>query len=462
MSAALLWIGVPLVAAVVFWFFRRRTLFCILAIGGLNLLLGLLAWKLPIGGVINLFGFSFELKTGLTILGRSFVFEEGDRAFLMLIFGVGAFWYFGASMAKVGRSFAPLGLAVIALLVAALSVQPFLYSALLIEAAVLISVPMMILPGQSPGKGILRFIIFQTLAMPFILFAGWIATIVEANPTNSRLLLQAVFFLGLGFAFWLAIFPFYTWIPLLVSEVNPYLAGFVLNFFSTIVFLLSLEFLNTFAWLREFSLLYTALRLIGAIMVVIGGVWAAFEHHLARIYGYAVIMENGFSLLALSLHSQAGLEVFTTFFAGRLLSLAVWGLALAILAAQGWKTLEDVEGLLHEKPVTTGAILAGCFSVAGLPLLAIFPMRLFLLENLVREAPVTTFWVFVGGTGLFVAGLRLLSSVSHSDQDFQFNEEMFPAAMMALGVLAMILMGIFPGWLTRYLVGLLEAFGRLQ
>ncbi len=462
MSAALLWIGIPLVAAVVFWFLRNQKLLCILAIGALNLLLALLAWKLPIGGVINFLGLSIELKETWIILGRSFVFEAGDRSFLMLIFVMGAFWYIGAVVVKVGRTFAPLGLAVIAFLVAALSVQPFLYAALFIEAAVLFSIPMLIPPGQVPGKGILRYVIFQTLAMPFIMFAGWVATIVEANPTDQRLLLQAVLFMALGFAFWLAIFPFYSWVPLLTSEVNPYVAGFVLNFFPTIVFLLSLDFLNTFAWLRDFSLLYVALRLIGAIMVIIGGIWVAFERELARMYGYAVLMENGFSLLALSLHSRVGLEIFTTLFVGRLLSLAVWGLALANLSGQERVTLEDVEGLLHSKPVTAGVILASCLSVAGLPLLAVFPMRLFLLEQLVKVAPVTAFWVFIGGGGLFVAGLRLLNSMARSEQDYQFAEKVIPVVFMVLGTLAIIIVGIFPGWLTRNLVGLLDAFERLQ
>ncbi len=462
MSAALLWIGVPLMAAMVFWFLRRQKLLCILAIGALNLLLALLAWKLPIGGVINFLGLSIELKAVWTILGRSFVFGSGDHSFLMLIFGMGAFWYIGAGVAKVERTFAPLGLAVLAFLVAALAVQPFLYAALFIEAAVLFTVPMLVPPGQQPGKGILRFVIFQTMAMPFIMFAGWIATIVEANPTDQRLLLQAVLFMALGFAFWLAVFPFYSWVPLLTGEVNPYVAGFVLNFFPTIVFLLSLDFLNTFAWLREFSLLYVALRLIGAVMVVLGGIWVAFERELARMYGYAVIMENGFSLLALSLHSRVGLEIFTTLFLGRLLSLVVWGLALAILSGQRRVTLDDVEGLLYSKPVTAGAILAGCLSIAGLPLLAVFPMRLFLLEQLVKVAPVTVLWVFIGNIGLFVAGLRLVSSMARSDQGAQFDEKVIPAVFMALGTLAIIVVGVFPGWLTRNLVGLLDAFERLQ
>ena len=40
---------------------------------------------------------------------------------------------------------------------------------------------------------------------------------------------------------------------------------------------------------------------VGLIMVVSGGLLAAFQRHLGRIMGYAVIVETGFSILTISL-----------------------------------------------------------------------------------------------------------------------------------------------------------------
>ena len=68
---------------------------------------------------------------------------------------------------------APLGLAVVGLLVSTLAVEPFLYGALLIEVAVIVCVLMLAPPGETPGQGVLRFLIFQTLGIPFILFTGF-------------------------------------------------------------------------------------------------------------------------------------------------------------------------------------------------------------------------------------------------------------------------------------------------
>ncbi len=226
MSAPLIWIGLPFVFAALVGVLARSRRTSSLLPAAFCGLLALLAGLFPVSGTIVVGPLSFDLSTTLVILGRRFTINPEDRTFLMLLYLFGALWFFGGLVVKAHHSFAPLGLSIIALMVAALAVEPFLYAALLIETAVLLSVPLLVSPGKSPGSGVMRYVIFQTLAMPFLLVAGWAAAQVEANPANNDLLLQAVILLGLGFAFWLAVFPFYTWVPLLLEETSPYVAGF--------------------------------------------------------------------------------------------------------------------------------------------------------------------------------------------------------------------------------------------
>ena len=175
MSAPLIWIILPLVVSLVLWFQKERHQLVILLAAGLCLLLAFLAWRAPIDSLIQLGPVSFIISSSLTFLGRSFILASSNSAFLILIYLIGAFWLFGAIAAGVPDIFVPLGLALISLLVAALSVQPFLYAALLIEVAVLLSIPMLVPPGKAAGQGVIRYLIFQTLALPFILLAGWAA-----------------------------------------------------------------------------------------------------------------------------------------------------------------------------------------------------------------------------------------------------------------------------------------------
>ena len=123
---------------------------------------------------------------------------------LALIYGAAALWFFGAEAARAATRLVPMGFMIIALMVAAIAVQPFLYAALFIEMAILIAIPMLTTIYAPPGKGVLRFLIYQTLAMPFILVAGWLLAGVEASPGDLALTAQSAAMLGMGFAFLLA------------------------------------------------------------------------------------------------------------------------------------------------------------------------------------------------------------------------------------------------------------------
>jgi hypothetical protein len=83
-------------------------------------------------------------------------------------------------------------------MVASIAVEPFLYAALFIEMAILLAIPMLSSIYHPPGKGIVRFLIYQTLAMPFILLAGWLLAGVEASPGDLGLTVQSAAMLGMS------------------------------------------------------------------------------------------------------------------------------------------------------------------------------------------------------------------------------------------------------------------------
>ncbi|NPV76611.1 MAG: hypothetical protein HPY59_09595 [Anaerolineae bacterium] len=463
MNAPLIWIGLPLLIAAILFFLRGRpNLVWIIAVLS-NAFLALLAFSIPSGRPVNLGFMLLPVDDSFVILGRRFILGGGDRPFLGLIFAFGAFWFGGGKVARANRYFAPLGMAVMALLVAALAVEPFLYAALLVEMAVLVSIPLLSPPGQPVRPGVLRFLIFQTLAMPFILIAGWAAGAVETNPADERLLQQAVVLLALGFAFWLAVFPFYNWMPLLVSQTNPFVASFIVLVLNTLVFLLALDFLNAFAWLREFELLYPALRLVGTIMVVTGGVWAVFQQDLARVLAYSIIVENGFSLLALSLDSRTGFEIFVSLFLARLISVALFSLSLTVLSEKATPDLRGLQGIMQRMPLASVALLMGLFGIAGLPLFAVFPMRLFLLENLAQISIAYVVWPSIGMVCLIAFGLRLLASFVRSDEKlWKFEESWIQSFFLTGGILLVLVIGTFPRWFLPGIQKLLEGFSQLK
>jgi NADH-quinone oxidoreductase subunit N len=448
MNAPTLWILLPLVIAGLLLLLRNQNAITLIACL-FTLFLTLAAWLIPIDSSLTLGNLSFKLSSSLEILGRHLILSSADRSFLALIYGSCLFWFIPAAILKIARRLIPLGLAITSLLVASLAVEPFLYAALLIETAVLLSIPLLSTPRQKPGKGLIRFLIFQTLAVPFILFSGWILAGIEANPGNLILVKQAAIFLGLGFAFLLAIFPFYTWIPLLAEEVHPYILGFILWMLPTVTMFFCLGFLDRYTWLRDTPTLGIVLTTVGVLMVASGGILSAFQYHLGRIMGYAVIFETGFSLLALSLVSRMGISIFLLLFVPRTLCLGTWALALSILKDHTPKlSLDDVKGFARIWPFAALGLILSNLALAGIPLLAAFPVHQAIWEELARSSLPLAFWVFVGSFGLCTSAVRVLAALVMAPEGARWEalETRSQRLLFAAGWLAMFLLGLFPQW----------------
>src|SRR6185369_14446212 len=260
---------------------------------------------------------------------------------------------------------------------------------------------------------ITRFLIYQTLAMPFILLAGWLLGGVETSPGDLALAGQSASMLGLGFAFLLAIFPLYNWIPMLSEEVSPYALGFLLWILPTITIIFGAGFLDRYSWLRASPQLTIALRLGGLAMLVTGGLFAAFQRNLARIMAYGAIAETGFSILALSVDLRTGIPILFLLIPARALGLAVWSLSVTVIK-EHMETMRfgTVQGVLRILPFAGVGMIVAALSTGAFPLLAGFPARLALWESLGRESISAGIWMTVGIVGLLISALRSLAVLS--------------------------------------------------
>jgi NADH-quinone oxidoreductase subunit N len=465
MTAPVIWFGVPLIASVVFMLFFRAERRAALGGGTLALTLCVLAAVLPIDKAISLAGFSFRLDSSLQVLGRRFVLLPADKLVLVLIYGLVALWFYAAITSGIAQRIVALGFAITGLLVASLAVEPFLYGAVLIELAVLAAVPLLSPPEQAAGRGILRFVIFQTLAMPFVLLAGFLLSGVESSPGDLQLVLHAGALLALGFALLLAMFPFYAWIPQLCEEAHPYAVGFVLLFFPTSGMLFGLGFLDHYSFLRESPTLEQALLLAGLVLAVTAGVWAAFERHVARLMGYAMIVETGLSLVAISLPAQSnGLGIFFLMIVPRAVALLVWALSLTgIQNLAPSLRFGDLQGLARRLPVSSLGVAVASLALAGGLLLACFPSRFALLEQVAAISLSNAFWVLFAMVGLFVGAIRTLAVFVMAPQGSAWEtlESGRQRWMIGGGVTALFVLGLFPQWATPLLNQLPAVFEHL-
>ncbi len=462
MSAPLIWIFLPGLVGGILFLVRRWERVVVLTGVIAALLLAVFAWQLPIGEVIETVGIpSFTVRESVNVLGRAFLLTNTDRPILILIYLGSALWFGGAKIAAVNRMFTPIGLAISGLLTASLAVEPFLYAALLIELAVLVSVPLLSPPGERIGRGVLRYLTFLTLGMPFILFTGWLFVGVEASPGDPTAIVRAIVPLLLGFAFLIGIFPFHTWIPMIAEESHPYAAAFIFFILPGIISIFGLSFLERYPWLQSTPLMSLSLRILGLLMVFTGGIWAAFQLNLGRMMGYAVMVDIGLSLLAISLGAgrptgqipAIGSEtlhtsgLFFALFPARAIGLTVWALALSTLRNHSsGQNFRSVQGLARKLPIASAALILAHFSFAGLPLLAGFPVQFALWSSLATQSLPTALAGLVGITGLMAGAIRSLAVLSMgTDEDhWEVNEGRWRVVFLSLGILIILLLGLLP------------------
>lgn len=446
MSAPVVWVILPIIIGVfALTLVSERG---IAITGGLaSLGLAGIALAIPIDQALRLGPISLKIASSASFLGRTLVLPAAEAPLLALIFGLCALWFLGAEATGSASRLIPFGLIIAALLVASIAVQPFLFASILIEMAVLLAVPLISPPDQAPGRGLIRFVTYQTLGMPFILFAGWLLAGVETSPGDLALTIESKVMLGLGFAFLLAIFPLFDWIPRLMEENNPYAVGFLLWLLPSVVAVFGMNFLDRYAWLRTAPDVIAGLRGLGLVMLVSGGLWAAFQDHLGRIMAYATVAETGFLLLATSLAAGSTTNLVFVLLIPRGLGLATWALALSVFKSSGaGMRFSGIQGLARTYPWASSGLVVAAFSIAGFPLLAGFPSHFALWQGLEQASPAFALWFLLGVIGLMIGALRQLAVLIMRKGSNQWTpkESLVQRAMLGLGMLGLFVLGIFP------------------
>lgn len=459
MSSSIVWVITPIFLGGILLLLRRFEKAVAAAGTGISMLLTGLAWFLPIGQALPFLP-SITIQETFVVLGRQFILIDADRPYLVLTYLVVSMWLAGAWIGRGGRFLVPIGLIISGLLVAALAVEPPLYAAMLIELSALLSIPVLAPPGKPASRGVLRFITFQTLGMPFILASGWFLPAVVADPFSKPVLTSLLLML-MGFALVAAIFPFHTWLISLTEEANPYSAAFIFFILLSNIGLFGITFINRLDWLRNYTLIFDIFGLMGCVTVFTAGLWAAFQRDLGRILGYGMLIIVGTSLLALSqglsISTTEGTSTSTTlltadlflaFFIPNGLALAVWSLGLSIVRSQTESpTFQDIQGLAFRLPFASAGLLTANLSLASLPLLAGYPLYLTLFSKLGATSMIIALFTILGIGGLMISALRTMAALFSNTADqpaWSISETRIQIAYLLGGILLLLIFGLLP------------------
>jgi NADH:ubiquinone oxidoreductase subunit 4 (subunit M) len=251
---------------------------------------------------------------------------------------------------------------------------------------------------------------------------------------------------------------------MLLEEASPFVAGFLLWIIPTITIIFGAGFLDRYSWLRSSPYLATTLQTAGLLMIVTGGLWAATQRHLGRIMAYSSIAETGFSILALSLDPRLGIPILFMLIPARALGLAIWSLALTVIQDRA-ETLRfgAIRGLLRSVPFASAGVVLASLSTSAFPLLAGFPARLALWENLSRVSLGAALWLGIGIIGLLTSSFRTMATLSMAEEytSWELREDWLQGIMLGLGMIGLFILGLFPQFVQYFLSNLPAMFEHL-
>lgn len=468
-STPLIWVVLPIVVAVDCLVLSKRRVLGILLTAVTAFGLALLAAFFPEDLTLSIGPLTLVFEESLMILGRQITLAYDIFPFIAFIFAMTGIWALSGMVPGVPGNFLPISLVMTASLTAALGVQPFLYAALLIETAVLVSIPMLDAGGKESYRGVFRYLSFMTIAMPFILIAGWLLTGVVILPPESPLVGQTAVVLALGFALWLAVFPFHSWVAMVSQHSHPTVVSFLLFILPTTILVFSLNFFNRYAFLRTSAEFFNIIRIIGTVMIVFGGVWTAIQDDLKRAFGYSTLVETGFSLLAIGLSADGGLNWLLMLFPARALGYWLWGYTLARFEHHCESLdMNAVQGFGRKFPLLSAGLILAQLSLAGLPLLASFPVKIALLTDTISIRAGLGTWAFIGNLGLFLFTIRLLFILIMETNEevsvslWSITEKRSEYLPVIIFVLILVVIGLFPDTFLSGITGILTAFPQLQ
>jgi len=445
MNAPIIWIISPVVVSIFLFFIKNRKIRDYLYIG-ISFLFAVLTLFIEIDFTGERRLFSINVSSFLNILGRSFVLLENDKFLIFLVYFFNAIWGFTSFILKKSARFIPFGLMYTAFLLAAVSVEPFLYSALIIEIAVIMSIPILANSQAHKKSGISRYLIFQTMAMPFILLAGWFLAGGEISPINPEQLVQATLLLGLGFIFWLAVFPFHSWVPMVFNETDPINSGFVFLLLQAIYLILILKYINGFAWLRAYPEFFQALRFLGIIMAGFGSIGLFFEKSIRKLIGYEFLHSIGILLVAIGLSATWGITLFTYLIGSRLISQSLLSWSVSNFESfEKRMSVFSFGDLIKKRPVAGASFLFSLLSLSGMPLTIGFPPIQTLYQYLAADYPTLLVLMILSNILITVTVFRFIKEVLRKNNELILLMDTVKEDIYLFSILIIfIISGFFP------------------
>jgi formate hydrogenlyase subunit 3/multisubunit Na+/H+ antiporter MnhD subunit len=448
-NGSVLLIAFLFLTAGVLYLLRRFEALAALVAAGVSALLAVALWRLPLT-TVRLAGRVVSLGQAAVWQELSFQLSPASRPLLVFLLGTAAVVFILAWRTYQGRTFYPLGLALVALWAIAALVRPLIYAPLTLALVAILAV--FLIQAGRPGdtRGAWRQLIFPVLAVPLFLVAAWYIEQGPLNPDDPTPYQIASWLLIAGFILLLQPAPLHVAVPSVAGKAPPVVAVFLwIGGQATVLFLLQ-RFLVSYPWLGSTIDSAHWLLWLGVFTALLSGLLAATQKSLGRLIGYASLFDYGILLVAMGLRSTAGLPTAIWLLVTRTLAMLTVALgAAAIRHHMEGDRMEQIGGAVSRLPMAVLALIMGGFALVGMPLTAQFASRWALLQLVAENDPRWAWILLLGALGVMLgvirAGRACFGRLSGSPVH---RESLSVVILSAALVLAGIVVGLFPQVLT--------------
>lgn len=208
--------------------------------------------------------------------------------------------------------------------------------------------------------------------------------LMDLNTFDLGALVLGLLFILVGVLFKLGSAPFHVWLPD-VYEGSPMI---VTAFFASItkipavVLFINLLYLVFYSF-AEYS--HILVVFCAVISLLVGGFGALYQTKIKRLVAYSSISHMGFLLLGLSSMTLQGLQATSIYlFIYLLLTINFFSVIIGVRKQVDFsklKTLDDFRPLFKSNPVTAVVLSLNLFSYAGIPPLAGFLGKFYVLTS---------------------------------------------------------------------------------
>jgi NADH-quinone oxidoreductase subunit N len=357
-------------------------------------------------GLLIILAGSFWVPLGGPASGNSLLVQDALALFFQRIFLVSAIFVllmageFSASIAMgIGEFYVIVLMALVGMMLAA-AVNDFI---LLFVALELISISFYVLVSfqrsrlHSLEAGV-KYLILSALASSFLVF-GIALIFGTSNQTNfvriydetANLVPNKVFWLGallvmVGLGFKITAVPLQVWAPDVYQgaptpttaflAIGSKAAGFIL--------LLRVLFVALPGLIVHWS---TLLMLVSAFTILYGNLCAIPQRNLKRLLGYSSISNAGYMLLGVAALNASGAAAVLYYVAGYLFTLVAAFVVIIVVAREN-DDIGSLAGLNQRSPFLAAAMTLAMVSLAGIPPLAGFMGKFFLLRAVIEHGSV--------------------------------------------------------------------------